>query len=143
MKSSVESKVKEVAEKGWPQWGFVLEDWAGVDRAIDHAVLPCVVCFLVESGVLEFKNGICKDAENVVLAFIDRVEKDADGNDNLTVYSGMKENAKRFVAALGRCGYFDPIEQQVTYNTLYESLAANVSGVWISLTLKERVGVCL
>lgn len=143
MNTSVENKVKEVAEKLWPDFGFVLEDWAGVDRAIDKTELPAIVCFLVESGEFEFKNGMCKDSENIILAFIDKVERDADGIDNLNIYSNMKEEAKAFIAALSKCGWFEPIEQRIPYHSLYETLAANVSGVWCQLTLKERAGICL
>ena len=87
---SIEDKIREVAQKGWPSHGFVLEDWEGVDRAVDKTDLPAIVCFLVEDGTLEFKNGRCKDSEDLILAFIDKVPRDADGDENKSVFLSMK-----------------------------------------------------
>lgn len=140
---SIEDKIKEVATKGWPKYGFVQEDWAGVDRAVDKTDLPAIICFLVESGSLDFKNGYVKDSENVILAFIDKVPMDADGDDNKTTYEAMKETMKKFIGALMKTQYFEPITAPVEYNSLYEVLASNVSGVWCSITLKERTPHCL
>lgn len=140
---SIEDKIREVAENGWPGYGFVLEDWNGVDRAVDKTELPAIICFLVESGELDFTNGYCKDSENVILAFIDKVPRDADGDDNKTAFERMKATMKRFIAALMATHYFAPITERIVYNSLYEVLASNVTGVWCSLTLKEAKGICL
>lgn len=140
---SIEDKIRETAEKGWPEYGFVLEDWAGVDRAVDKTDLPAIVCFLVESGELDFSKGWVKDSENVILAFVDKVPRDADGDENKTTYEAMKDVMMSFIAALTKSGYFEPIQERVTYNTLYEVLASNVSGVWCNITLKEKKGFCL
>ena len=140
---SIEDKIREVAQKGWPSHGFVLEDWEGVDRAVDKTDLPAIVCFLVEDGTLEFKNGRCKDSEDLILAFIDKVPRDADGDEHKSVFLSMKGLAKDFIAALSKCGYFEPINQRITYHSLYEVLASNVSGLWCRITLKELQGVCV
>ena len=140
---TIEEKIKEVAQLGWPTYGFILVDWAGVDRSVDKTDLPAIVCFLVEDGSLEFKNGRCKDSENVILAFIDKAPRDADGDDNLSIYKAMKDVAKAFIAKLSACGFFEPINQKVEYHSLYEMLASNVSGLYCMVTLKEQTGVCV
>ena len=140
---SIEEKIREVASEGWPKFGFVLEDWAGVDRAVDKTDLPAIVCLLIENGELDFKNGYCRDSENVVLAFIDKVPMDADGDDNQTTFESMKGVMKEFISALMATHYFEPITEKIVYNSLYEALASNVSGVWCTITLKEAKGICL
>lgn len=140
---TIEGKIKELAAEGWPSFGFVLEDWNGVDRSIEKVNLPAIVCFLVESGSMEFKNGRCRDKENVILAFVDKVPKDADGEDNVEVYNNMKDVLKAFVSKISKSGFFEPIEQEIKYNTLYEALSSNVSGIWCSVELKETMGTCI
>lgn len=54
---SIEEVLRDVAQKKYPSYGFVLEDWNGIDRAVDKVDLPAIVVFLVESGTLTFKMG--------------------------------------------------------------------------------------
>lgn len=140
---SIEEKIKEVAHEHFPNYGFVLEDWNGIDRAVDKVDLPAIVVFLVESGTLSFKNGRCRDAEDVIFAFIDKVPRDADGDDNTTACLRLKYVAKSFIGRLQQTGYFEPISEDVQYNTLYEVLASNVTGLMFRVRLKEAAGVCL
>ena len=95
---SIEEVLRDVARKKYPSYGFVLEDWNGIDRAVDKVDLPAIVVFLVESGTLTFKNGRCKDAEDIVFAFIDKVSRDADGDDNTTTCTELKKVAKSYIA---------------------------------------------
>lgn len=139
---SIEEKIRSVAESEFQEFGFVLDDAAGVDVAVDKVELPAIVCYLVEDGTLTFKNGKVKDGEQVALAFIDKVERDADGMDNVQVFLSMKQVAEQFITVLNGCGFFEPVET-VTYESLYEMLSANVSGLACYLTLKEAQGRCV
>lgn len=139
---SIEERIKVLAESSFPEYGFVIDDAMGVDVAVDKVQLPAIVCYLVENGELTFKHGKVKDSEMVFLAFIDKVSRDADGMDNVEVYKRMKGTAEQFINEVNGCGYFEPVER-VTYESIYEMMSANVSGVLCQATLKELQGRCV
>ena len=140
---SIEEVLRDVAQKKYPSYGFVLEDWNGIDRAVDKVDLPAIVVFLVESGTLTFKNGRCKDEEDIVFAFIDKVPRDADGDENTTTCTELKKVAKSYIGDLQKTGYFEPINQNVEYTNLYEILASNCTGLMFRLRLQEAAGECV
>lgn len=139
---SIEEKIQEIAEQEFQEFGFVIDDAMGVDVAVDKVELPAIVCYLVESGSLTFKHGKVKDSSEVFIAFIDKVERDADGMDNVAVYKEMKGTAQQFLRVINECGFFEPVEL-VTYEGIYEMMSANVSGVMCHVTLKEQQGRCV
>lgn len=140
---SIESKIREIAEKRFASFSYVFEDWNGAAEQIDRVSLPAIVCILPVGGYLSFNRGLVKDKEDCILAFVDRVSRDANGYDNERVYSCMKEKAARFITALNESHYFEPIEGNVKYTTILESASAYFTGVFVELTLKELQGGCL
>ncbi len=142
-KASIEDKVREIAESKFPDYSYVFENWTGADEAVDKIDLPAIISILPVGGRLEFRNGRVRDRENCAIAFIDKVVRDADGDDNEEVYTAMKEVAGDFIQALNKSGYFEPIDDEVRYTTIYESMSTNVTGVFVELTLREQVGRCV
>ena len=142
-KVSIEDKIREVAVGKFPEFSYVFEDWKGADEAVDKIDLPAIISILPVGGRLEFRNGRVRDHENCAVAFIDKVARDADGDDNEGVYTAMKETAGKFIQELNKSGYFEPIEDEVRYTTIYESMSTNVTGVFVELTLRELVGMCV
>ena len=139
----IESKIKEIVKSKFPEYGFVLDDWNGIDRAVDKVYLPAIVVFLVESGSLTFKNGRCRDAEDIIFALIDKVPNDADGEENTGVCQPLKQDAKTLIMGIQGSGYFEPISEEVEYSPVYEVLASNVTGIIFNLRLKEAIGSCI
>lgn len=142
MTMSIEEGIKAIAEGKFSKYGFVLDDAAGIDTKVDMVDLPAIAVYLVEDGSLTFKNGKVKDSCLVFMAFIDKVDRDADGMDNVAVYQRMKEVAKRFIKAVNESGFFEPVDV-ASYQGVYEMMSSNVSGVLLQCQLKEAVGSCV
>lgn len=140
---SIESKIREIAREKFPNFSYVFEDWNGVAEQIDRVSLPAIVCVLPVGGHLLFNRGTVKDREDCMLAFVDKVTRDANGEDNEKVYSAMKESAASFITAMNKSRYFEPIDGSVKYTTILESASAYFTGVCVELTLKELQGACL
>lgn len=140
---SIESKIREIAKEKFPNFSYVFEDWNGAAEQIDRVSLPAIVCVLPVGGHLLFNHGTVKDREDCMLAFVDKVTRDANGEDNEKVYSAMKESAASFIAAMNKSRYFEPIDGSVKYTTILESASAYFTGVCVELTLKELQGACL
>lgn len=140
----IENKLREIAEKYFANFSYIFENWDGADRALEYAAYPAIVCLLPVGGKLILSpHGLVKDGEDIAIAFIDKVDRDADGYDNEAVYTRMKKAAANFISAISKDTYFAPIEGDVKYSTIYEAGAAIHTGVFVELNLKERTGVCL
>lgn len=140
---TIEDKVREIASEQFSEFSYVFEDWYTADKVVEKTALPAIIFILPVSGVLQYgQHGRIKDAENCAIAFVDKVDKEADGRDNETVYNAMKTTARAFVNALNASGFFSPIEGDVAYNVIYEQLSSIVTGVVLQLQLKELVGRC-
>jgi hypothetical protein len=140
---TIEDKVREIVGEYFSGFSFVFEDWNTADTKLDKVELPAIIMVLPVSGVLQFgQNGRIKDAENTIVAFVDKVPKEADGRDNEVVYNEMKVAARAFVRRLNESGYFNYIQGDVPYNTIIEQLSSIVTGVALQLQLKELVGRC-
>lgn len=140
---SIESKIRDIAKEKFPNFSYVFEDWNGAAEQIDRVSLPAIVCVLPVGGHLVFNRGTVKDREDCMLAFVDKVTRDANGEDNEKVYSAMKESAANFITAMNKSRYFEPIDGSVKYTTILESASAYFTGVCVELTLKELQGACL
>jgi len=139
----IEDKVREIASEQFSEFSYVFEDWYTADKVVEKTALPAIIFILPVSGVLQYgQHGRIKDAENCAIAFVDKVDKEADGRDNETVYNAMKTAARAFINALNASGFFNPIEGDVAYNVIYEQLSSIVTGVVLQLQLKELVGRC-
>ncbi len=140
---TIEDKVREIVGEYFSGFSFVFEDWNTADTKLDKVELPAIIMVLPVSGVLQFgQHGRIKDAENTIVAFVDKVPKEADGRDNEVVYNAMKVAAREFVRRLNESGYFNYIQGDVPYNTIIEQLSSIVTGVALQLQLKELVGRC-
>ena len=140
---TIEDKVREIVGEYFSGFSFVFEDWNTADTKLDKVELPAIIMILPVSGVLQFgQHGRIKDAENTIVAFVDKVPKEADGRDNEVVYNEMKVAARAFVRRINESGYFNYIQGDVPYNTIIEQLSSIVTGVALQLQLKELVGRC-
>lgn len=140
---TIEDKVREIVGEYFSGFSFVFEDWNTADTKLDKVELPAIIMVLPVSGVLQFgQHGRIKDAENTIVAFVDKVPKEADGRDNEVVYNEMKVAARAFVRRLNESGYFNYIQGDVPYNTIIEQLSSIVTGVALQLQLKELIGRC-
>lgn len=141
--NSVESKLKEIVMEKFVGVSWVFDDWKAIDRKLSKVDLPAIVCVMPVSGVLTFNRGRVKDKPNCYLVFMDKVPRDADGDENEEVYSRMKEMAAKFVTEVNKSGYFECVEGDVPYDVISESMSDILSGVGVALSLVESQYKCL
>ena len=139
--NSVEKKIKSVAES-MVGFTYVYENWTRADLRLDRLPLPAIINLLPVSGAMSLKMDQFKDKPNCMFVFVDKVNKDADGKDNDAVFERMKSAAMVFIARMNDSGLFDPIEGDIPYSVILEKLSPIVTGISISVQVKEVKGVC-
>jgi len=139
--NSVEKKIKSVAES-MVGFTYVYEDWTRADLRLDRLPLPAIINLLPVSGAMSLKMDQFKDKPNCMFVFVDKVNKDADGKDNDAVFERMKSAAMVFIARMNDSGLFEPIEGDIPYSAILEKLSPIVTGISISVQVKEVKGVC-
>lgn len=139
--NSVEKKIKSVAES-MVGFTYVYEDWTRADLRLDRLPLPAIINLLPVSGAMSLKMDQFKDKPNCMFVFVDKVNKDADGKDNDAVFERMKSAAMAFIARMNDSGLFEPIEGDIPYSVVLEKLSPIVTGISISVQVKEAKGVC-
>lgn len=139
----IEDKIRQIAEDEFPEYSYIFEDWNAAAEVADRVLLPAIICILPVGGHLNMAHGMLRDSEDLALAFVDKVARDANGDDNEAVYTRMKAAAARFLYELDTCRHFEPLPEKVRYTTIYESASAYYTGVFVELTLEERRGTCL
>lgn len=140
---SVEKKLKQIADGHFTGWSWVFDDWRSVDRILAKAEKPAIVCLIPAGGEMTFRRGRVWVSMDVSLCFLDIVPRDADGEDNAAVYERMMREAMRFVGAINKSGMFEPIDGGVRFDTIIEGTANIMTGVLMSLTIRETEGLCL
>lgn len=138
---TVEQKVKSVAET-MEGLTYVFENWTKADIRIERLPLPAMVNLLPVSGSFKLKNNQFKDQPNCMFAFFDKSERDSNGSEYDTVVDRCKALAMEFIAKLNNSGLFEPIEGEIGYSVSLDKLSTSVSGIIVSVQLKELKGVC-
>lgn len=140
---NIDKKLEDIATNQFSEFSYVFENWYDADMALEKVALPAIICVLPVDGNMKERNGRTYDAENVMIAFVDSIQRDANGNENSEVYNRMKFRGWQFLQALNRCGYFEPIGiESVHYSVIYEQLSTIVTGVAFDLQLTEKLGRC-
>lgn len=149
-KNTIQQKVKEVAKK-FTATDYFYGNWAQVDVLLDHINSapedydrPVICHILPVSGTLfpKYNARMFKDSPETIIAFLVRSELDFDGEENEDKVELMKRLAKMFIVALNRSGFFDEIdEEEIPYQVPYDTADDNVTGVIVTLRLKEVEGL--
>ena len=142
MKMNIEDKIKEIVKEQFKAFNYAFGDWYEIAEILDRTPLPAIASVLPSGGSLDFSNGMVKDSENIMLVFVDKVERDANGEENKEVYTRMKETAAQFINAMNKSNYFEPIGN-VKYDTTVEHATSYFTGVILGFSVKQRTGVCL
>lgn len=139
---TVEQKVKSVAET-MEGLTYVFENWTKADIRIERLPLPAMVNLLPVSGSFKLKNNQFKDQPNCMFAFFDKSERDSNGSEYDTVVDRCKALAMEFIVKLNNSGFFEPIEGEISYSVSLDKLSTSVSGIIVSVQLKELKGACV
>ena len=137
---TIDEGIKKIAEEHFPGFSYIFDDWYDIDQAVDRTPLPCVAHVLPIGGVMSTRNGRVYDRESVTVAFLDKVTRDANGNDQRIVFERMKATAIEFVRVMNESGYFNAVGTW-SYNVIYNQLSSIVTGVMLTLDV-EGNGVC-
>lgn len=139
---TVEQKIKSVVDqmKGVT---YIFDNWQTANVRLDKLPLPAVLNVLPVSGNFQLGPTQLKDYPNCMLAFMDKTSFDFDGKDNDAIVGKCKNMAKEFILLLNRSRLFEPISGSVPYSVFYDKLNVNVTGITISIQLKETSGIVL
>lgn len=138
---TIDEAIKAIAtSEEFKDFTYVFNDWWDQDQSISRVKLPVIAHILPDGGTMRMHNGRIYDREEVAIAFLDKVPRDASGDDQRLVYERMKDASKAFVRALNKSGNFAPVTSW-SYRLPYNQMASIVSGVFIILQIEDN-GVC-
>jgi hypothetical protein len=139
---TIDEAIKKIAteDEQFSQFTYIFDDWWDVDQAVSRAKLPAIAHILPIGGSMTMRNGRVYDRENVSVAFVDKVARDASGEDQRVVFERMKDAAKAFVRTANASGYFQSVIAW-SYDVVYNQLASIVTGVMLTLEIEDN-GTC-
>lgn len=140
---TVEAKVSKIVESLGEDVCYQFCNWAQANVELDKVDKPTIVYVLPPSGTLHFSWREVLDRPSSQIAFVSPTDFDFDGSENDGIIEAMKRLCIRFILALNKSGYFEEIEDDLPYQTLYDHLDQNVTGIVVSPILKEIAGVNL
>ena len=138
---TIDQAIKAIAQDvRFAEFTYIFDDWWDVDQSVSRAKLPAIAHILPIGGSMTARNGRIYDREFVSVAFIDKVRRDASGEDQRAVFERMKEAAKDFVRLANESGYFQSVVAW-NYDVIYNQLASIVTGVMLTLEIEDN-GSC-
>lgn len=140
---TVEQKVHEIVNKMPCDAEYLFMNWAQANVAIRDIEKPTIVYVLPPAGKLDFSYARVKDYPETQIGFLAPTDFDFDGHENDNIVEQMKRLAILFVKVLNLSEYFELIEGNVSYQVVYDYLDQNVTGIVITLKLKEVNGVVI
>lgn len=137
---SIEQIIREAAAK-MQGYTYIYETWEDADTKLEKMTFPAIVCVMPTSGTTTIRNGRIYDTENVALAFLDSVPRNAEGEDNGEVINAMKVVGAKFFDLLNKSGELEPLSS-IPYEVVCEQLSTIVSGVIFQPAVSQKIGYC-
>ena len=138
---TIDQAIKAIAQDvRFAEFTYIFDDWWDVDQSVSRAKLPAIAHILPIGGSMTARNGRIYDREFVSIGFVDKVRRDASGEDQRAVFERMKEAAKDFVRIANESGYFQSVVAW-NYDVIYNQLASIVTGVMLTLEIEDN-GSC-
>lgn len=141
---SVESKIRHIVEKQWqPDADYMFYNWAQANVALDGIERPVILYVLPASGFLLPDWNQTTDNPQTQIAFLAKTDFDFKTDENDRLMQQMKVLASQFIVEVNKSGLFKRIEDKrnVPYQAVYDHLDENVTGIIITLELKELQGI--
>lgn len=138
---TVEGKVRSIVTPLGVNYAY--NDWTRVNMDFDHLDYPAIVFIQPVSGNLHVANEQIKDQPDCQFAFLDKTVHDDDAVSEDCVIERMKRLCYRFIKAFNESKLFDPLPEDIHYQSVIDRLDQGVSGIIISPRIKERKGVLL
>lgn len=140
--TTVEEKIKSIVNE-MQGVTYIFENWVTANVKFDNIAFPAVLNVLPVSGRFNIGKTQLKDFPNCSLAFLDKIDFDADGVEKGNVIEKCKSLSKEFILRLNDSGLFEQVDGDVTYSVVYDMLDVNVTGIVIETQLKEIKGLVL
>lgn len=138
---TIDQAIKEIAtSEDFKQFTYIFDDWWDVDQSVSRVKLPAIAHILPIGGTMTLRNSRIYDREYVSVAFVDKVARDASGEDQRAVFERMKDAAKEFVRRANASGHFQSVTAW-SYDVIYNQLASIVTGVMLTLEIEDN-GTC-
>lgn len=137
---SIEESIKKIAEEHFSECGYVFANWYEADERLNKTQCPFILALVPVDGRIRRKNGRKRNRETLMVGFFDKVPRGANSEDNARVYNAMREKAERFVDAVERSGWFEPLPDDIPYQPWVEKFTDIVTGVVLTLDLEILEG---
>jgi len=137
---TIDEAIKDICGKHFPQYTYIFDDEFNIDQAISREKLPAIAHVLPIGGTMVMRNGRIYDRENIYIGFVDKVTRDASGDDQRKVFERMKDAAKDFIRITNKSGHFKSVTAW-DYGVVYNQMASIVTGVMLSITIEDN-GTC-
>lgn len=136
----VRQGIKRIAESIGVRYLFASMYEANL--VIGDGDFPVLIDRVHTSGSVTINQGLFKDAPNCLLFFCDKTNLDYNAEKEQPTIARMKQLAFEFIAEANRSGLFEFVGN-AEYEIFYDRMDVTVSGVAVSLTLKDAIGVCV
>ncbi len=136
----VRQRIKEIASRIGVRYLFASMYEANV--VIGDGEFPVLIDVLPTSGSVTVWQNVFSDAPNCLLFFCDKTELDYNAEKEQPTIARMKRLAFEFIAECNSSGYFEAITE-ANYQIMYDRMDVAVSGIALSLTIKDAVGSCV
>jgi len=141
---TVESKIRHIVEHIWkPDADYMFYNWAQANVALDGITRPVIVYVLPASGTLFPQWHQTCDRPTTQIAFLSPTDFDFKTRTNDRLMQAMKILAIKFILEVNKSGMFEKIPEKtpIPYQAVYDHLDENVTGIIISLDLRELQGI--
>lgn len=125
---------------------YIYDEWGRVNLHADRVKLggTVVVETLPTDGEIDTTfSPVVRTSRTAIFAFLKHCDLDFDGAEVGGIIEEMLDTAKRYIVRLDATGAFEPITSKLPFNSVIDFLDANMAGVRVTLTLKDREGVCV
>jgi hypothetical protein len=95
------------------------------------------------NGVMSVRRGRYTDRPNLYIAFLDKAQRDASGEDNREVYERMKGKMREFIAEVNACPELEDIDGEISYDIIAEGMSDILTGVGFALSVRNTIPQCL
>ena len=132
------NEVKTIIEEevGVP---FLYASLLNLNSWLDYSCLPCAACQLLEDGDFIHEGGQIKEEVDFLIFFLDKTDVRYTALENQEIIDECKARAISFMREIEKSSDIMYIDDY-TYQNLYQEFDVNLTGVSLSITIKERSG---
>lgn len=141
---SVEQKVRHIVEDVWmPDADYRFFNWYQASAELDGIKRPVIMYVLPAAGKLYLDWNQTTDCPNTQIAFLVNTDFDFKSEENDRLMQYMKVLASQFIEHINSSGLFEkiPDKSEIPYQAVYDRLPQNVTGIIITLDLRELKGI--